>query len=77
MSADPVTPPEDGGQVLHQHSAPDHEKIAGILAQTRVDLGGESVERYAEVLDQRFLDAGLDVSDDDRRAHAERAAGAI
>lgn len=59
----PIDPPEDGGPIMDQHPAPDVDKIAGIVAQTRSDVGTESVERIAEVLRQRVDDAGLDLSD--------------
>jgi hypothetical protein len=54
--------------------APVEDKIAGIAAQTRVDVGGEGAERIAEVLRQRFTDAGIDVSDAERADLAERIA---
>ncbi|WP_438354200.1 hypothetical protein [Microbacterium sp. CJ88] len=47
------------------------DKIAGIAAQTRVDVGGEGAERIADVLRQRFADAGIEVSDDERARLAE------
>lgn len=75
MIADPSTPAEDGGPVLEQNGATDEEKIAGIIAQTRVDLGDESVERYADVIGQRFSDSGIEASDDELRGHAEKATG--
>lgn len=51
---------------------PDEAKIEGILAQTRADVAGEDVDRVAEVLRQRFSDAGMTVSDDDVRELAAR-----
>lgn len=43
----------------------DLDKIAGIVVQTRADVGTEPESRIAEVLGQRFSDAGVDLSDDD------------
>jgi hypothetical protein len=54
--------------------APREDKIAGIAAQTRVDVGAEGAERIAEVLRQRFADAGIDVSDTERADLADRIA---
>jgi hypothetical protein len=53
--------------VLAQNQATRQEKIDGIVAQTRVDLGGETDERYAEVLRQRFVDSGIEMTDEDRQ----------
>ncbi|WP_375385048.1 hypothetical protein [uncultured Microbacterium sp.] len=49
----------------------DQERIDGILAQTRVDVGGEDAERIAEVLRQRFEDAGIPASADQLASFAE------
>jgi len=49
----------------------DQERIDGILAQTRVDVGGEDAERVAEVLRQRFADAGIPASDEQLATFAE------
>lgn len=49
---------------LDQNDASDEDRIAGIVAQTRSDVGGEGIERIADVLAQRFADAGLDVDAD-------------
>lgn len=43
----------------------DLDKIAGIVVQTRADLGTATEDRIAEVLGQRFRDADLDVSDEE------------
>lgn len=42
--------------------AGDEERIAGIVAQTRADVGHQGVERVAEVLRQRFAESGIDVA---------------
>ncbi|HWM15018.1 MAG TPA: hypothetical protein VNP97_00360, partial [Microbacterium sp.] len=64
------------GPVLSQNQATVQEKIDGILAQTRIDLaaGAEPVERYEEVLRQRFIETGIDVPADQVHAFAERLA---
>jgi hypothetical protein len=69
-----ATGPTQDEPAMDVPEAPVADKIAGIAAQTRVDVGGEGVERIAEVLRQRFADAGIEVSDDDRAALAERIA---
>lgn len=46
---------------MAQNNATDDEKIEGIVAQSRVDVGHESHERVQEVLRQRFADAGVEV----------------
>lgn len=43
--------------------ASEDDKVAGIVAQTRQDVGGESAERIADVLAQRFTDAGIAIDD--------------
>lgn len=47
------------------------EKIDGIVVQTRADHAADGPDRIAEVLRQRFADAGIAVSDDEvsRLAH--------
>jgi hypothetical protein len=52
------------GPSLEQNDASDEDRIAGIVAQTHSDVGGTGVERIADVLAQRFADAGLDVDAD-------------
>lgn len=61
--------------VLDQNPASDGDKIAGIAAQTNVDVGGESIERIVQVLRQRFTDAGLIVDDEQVAQLAEDIAG--
>ncbi|HEX5729795.1 hypothetical protein [Microbacterium sp.] len=51
--------------VLEQNAATTQDQIAGIVAQTRADLGSETDERYAEVLRQRLEDAGIQMTDAD------------
>jgi hypothetical protein len=50
--------------MMDQHVASDDDKIAGIVVQTRSDVGTEPVERIADVLKQRFEDAGIEVTDE-------------
>jgi hypothetical protein len=57
------------------HDASHEDKVAGIAAQTRLDVGGEGHERIADVLSQRFTDAGMTVTDEDRVALAKRISG--
>ena len=57
------------------HDASHEDKVAGIAAQTRLDVGGEGHERIADVLSQRFTDAGMTVTDEDRIALAKRISG--
>jgi len=52
------------------HPTDDEARIAGVVAQTRADVGGQSEERVADVLRQRFSDIGLDLGDDRIRALA-------
>lgn len=59
--------------VLEQNNASIEEKLDGISAQTRVDLGDESQERYEEVLRQRLTDADIQLTDDDVSDLARRA----
>lgn len=70
----PIPPPEDGGPIMDQHPAPDVDKIAGIVAQTRSDVGTEPVERIADVLRQRLDDAGLELSDNEVADLAQQVA---
>ena len=60
--------------VLDQNPASDGDKIAGVVAQTRVDVGGEPISRIVEVLRQRFTDAGLVVDDEQVAQLAEQVA---
>jgi hypothetical protein len=50
---------------MSQNNASDVDKIAGIVAQTRQDVGTETQERISEVLRQRLRDAGISVPDDE------------
>lgn len=49
---------------MAQNDASSVEKVSGIVAQTRADVGTEPVERITEVLHQRLEQAGVDLPDD-------------
>jgi hypothetical protein len=50
---------------MSQNDASDLEKVTGVVAQTRADVGTEPVERIAEVLRQRLEQSGIDLPDSD------------
>ncbi|WP_203580142.1 hypothetical protein [Microbacterium hibisci] len=50
---------------MAQNNASDLEKVTGIVAQTRQDVGTEPLERIAEVLRQRLDQSGIDLPDAD------------
>lgn len=50
---------------MSQNNASDVDKVAGIVAQTRSDVGTEPLERIAEVLRQRLSQSGVDLPDHD------------
>ncbi|MFK4836997.1 hypothetical protein ACI3KY_14835 [Microbacterium sp. ZW T2_14] len=50
---------------MSQNNAPDVDKVAGIVAQTRSDVGTEPLERIAEVLRQRLSQSGVELPDND------------
>lgn len=66
--------PTQDEPVLAQNHASTGEKLDGIAAQTRVDLGEESQERYEEVLRQRLSDSGIALTDDEVSDLARRSA---
>jgi len=57
---------------MAQNDASVIDKVSGIVAQTRADVGTEPVERIAEVLRQRLEQAGVDLSDTDVRELARQ-----
>lgn len=65
--------PVQNEPVLEQNAASTDEKLQGIAAQTRVDLGDESHDRYAEVIRQRLSDAQIELSDDEVTTLARQA----
>ena len=50
---------------MSQNDASTVDKVSGIVAQTRQDLGTESVERIAQVLSQRLEQSGIPLPDSD------------
>jgi hypothetical protein len=50
---------------MDQNNAPDVDKVAGIVAQTRADVGTEPLDRIVEVLHQRLEQSGVDLPDSD------------
>ncbi|WP_137843028.1 hypothetical protein [Microbacterium sp. 2FI] len=50
---------------MSQNDAPVDDKVAGIVAQTRVDVGTESLARIEGVLRQRLEQSGIDLGDDE------------
>lgn len=53
---------EQDSPAMAQNNAPDADKIAGIVAQTRQDAEGQSREWIVEVLTQRLRQAGVDLA---------------
>jgi hypothetical protein len=50
---------------MSQNDASTIDKVAGIVAQTRSDVGTEPQDRIAEVLHQRLEQAGVDLPDNE------------
>lgn len=59
---------------MSQNDASAIDKVAGIVAQTRQDIGSESVDRIAEVLTQRFGQSGVDLPENEVRELAQQIA---
>jgi hypothetical protein len=59
---------------MDMHGTTTEERVDGIVAQTRMDVGDAPAERIADVLRQRFADTGIDVGDDRVRALAAEIA---
>lgn len=68
-------PGEQSAPAMDTHPTDDEARIAGVVVQTRADVGDASEERIADVLRQRFSDVGLDLGDDRIRALAAEVAG--
>jgi hypothetical protein len=73
--------PDNGGEsntqdapAMDMHGTTDEDRISGIVAQTRADLGDAPEERIADVLRQRFTETGTDIGDDRIRALAAEIA---
>lgn len=76
-AGDPQAQPGEETQdepVLEQNTPTTQDKLDGIAAQTRVDLGDDSHDRYQDVLRQRLSDAGIQQTDDEVDSLARRAA---
>ena len=69
-------PDEQSEPAMDTHPTDDEARIAGVVVQTRADVGDKSQERIADVLRQRFADVGLDLGDDRIRALEAEVAGA-
>jgi len=69
------SPGEQSEPRMDMHLTDDEARIAGVVAQTRADVGDKSEERIAEVLRQRSREVGLDLGDDRIRALAAEIAG--
>ncbi|WP_144785969.1 hypothetical protein [Microbacterium sp. BH-3-3-3] len=69
------TPDEQSEPAMDTHPTDDEARIAGVVVQTRADVGDKSEERIADVLRQRFRDIGLDLGDDRIRALAAEVSG--
>ncbi|MFE7846227.1 hypothetical protein ACFUTX_13655 [Microbacterium sp. NPDC057407] len=59
---------------MAQNDASAVDKVAGIVAQTRQDLGSESVDRVAQVLAQRFDQSGVSLPESEVRELAQQIA---
>jgi hypothetical protein len=57
---------------MAQNDATQIDKVSGIVAQTRQDVGTEPIERVADVLRQRLSDSGIDLPDDEVRELARQ-----
>lgn len=57
-------PGTQNAPVQDMHEASNDDKIAGIVAQTRQDVGNKDDSRIADVLRQRFEETGVKVADD-------------
>jgi len=68
-------PDEQSEPAMDTHATDDEARIAGVVVQTRADVGEKSEERIADVLRQRFRDIGLDLGDDRIRALAAEVSG--
>jgi hypothetical protein len=57
---------------MAQNDATSVDKVAGIVAQTRQDIGSESVDRIAEVLTQRLEQSGVPLPESEVRELAHQ-----
>ncbi|QEW04168.1 hypothetical protein [Microbacterium lushaniae] len=68
------SPGTQDAPAMDMHSATNEDRVEGIVAQTRVDVGDAPEERIADVLRQRFSETGTDIGDDRIRALAAEIA---
>ena len=59
---------------MSQNDASEVDKVAGIVAQTRQDVGTDPVERIADVLRQRLEQSGIDLPEDEIEELAHQVA---
>ncbi|MBG6239252.1 hypothetical protein IWX78_002231 [Mycetocola sp. CAN_C7] len=62
--------------VEDQHPQPIEDKVAGILVQEEADLGGHDQAEILDALRQRFVDAGIAISEDELIEQSTRIAAA-
>ncbi len=60
------------GPVMDQHPVTRKDKVDGIVAQTRADVGDAGAGRVADVLRQRLADAGIETDDEELDRLTER-----
>ncbi len=61
----PHVPGEQAQPLLEQNDATLRDKVAGIVEQTRADVGDKPREEFIVVLHQRLAEAGIDMPTDD------------
>jgi hypothetical protein len=59
---------------MGQHPTTDAAKLAGIVDQTRADVGDKDAEAIEHVLRQRLEQVGIELSDADIRDTAQKIA---
>ena len=69
-----AAPGTQNAPAMDMHSTTNEDRVEGIVAQTRQDVGDASEERIADVLRQRFSETGTDIGDDRIRALAAEIA---
>ncbi|GAA1916555.1 hypothetical protein GCM10009775_06250 [Microbacterium aoyamense] len=67
---------EQDRPAMSQNNASDMDKIAGVVAQTRVDVGGKDHESIVHVLRQRLEQAGVPLTGTDVDELARQVRGA-
>ena len=59
---------------MSQHETTDAARLAGVVDQTRADVGGKDADAVEHVLRQRLEQTGIDLPDSDIHDIAERLA---